>query len=100
MQQVKVNCPECREDHHIRPEDVSVTEHRANSDMSTYSFTCPECKNNITKPAQGAVIALLATAKGVRWNVIRMPAELDEPHSGPPLTLDDLIDLMMELEEL
>jgi hypothetical protein len=43
---------------------------------------------------------LLGLASGVRWNVIRPPAELEESHDGPPLTLDDLIDLMMELEKL
>jgi predicted RNA-binding Zn-ribbon protein involved in translation (DUF1610 family) len=99
MQVVKTTCPDCGE-LALLPGDITVTEHKMNPDESTYAFTCPKCKAAITKPAPDAILALLTVAKGVRWNVIQMPAELDEPHSGPPLTLDDLIDLMKELEQL
>jgi predicted RNA-binding Zn-ribbon protein involved in translation (DUF1610 family) len=100
MQTVKASCPECGKDAFLLPGDITVTVHLVNPDLSTFSFTCPKCGNVITKPAPDDVRNLFALARGVRWNVIRPPAELEESHDGPPLTLDDLIDLMMELEKM
>jgi endogenous inhibitor of DNA gyrase (YacG/DUF329 family) len=100
MQTVKASCPECEKDVVLLPGDITVTVHRANLDPSTYSFTCPECGKQATNPAPEPVRKALGAVRGVRWNVVRPPAELEESHDGPPLTLDDLIDLMMELEKL
>jgi hypothetical protein len=100
MQTVKAPCPECEKDVVLLPGDITVTLHKANPDLSTFSFTCPKCGKQATKPAPEGVRNLLGLASGVRWNVIQPPAELEESHDGPPLTLDDLIDLMMELEKL
>jgi hypothetical protein len=100
MQTVKASCPECEKDVVLLPGDITVTLHRANLDLSTFSFTCPKCDAEAVKPAGEEVRRVLGLASGVRWNVIQPPAELEESHDGPPLTLDDLIDLMMELEKL
>jgi endogenous inhibitor of DNA gyrase (YacG/DUF329 family) len=100
MQTVKASCPECKKDVVLLPGDITVTLHKANLDLSTFSFTCPKCDQVVTREAPEGVRNVLALASGVRWNVIQPPAELEESHDGPPLTLDDLIDLMMELEKL
>jgi hypothetical protein len=100
MQTVKASCPECEKDVVLLPGGITVTLHEANLNLSTYTFTCPTCGKAITKPAREGERRVLGMAKGVRWNVVRPPAELEESHDAPPLTLDDLIDLMMELEKL
>jgi len=57
----------------------------------TYSFRCPICANVVVKPAEPHIVDLLV-ASGVAWSVWRLPAELDEPKHGAPLTYDDLLD--------
>jgi hypothetical protein len=67
--------------------------------FSTYVFTCPACHHVVTKPAEDPRVVRLLTSVGVRSTYWTMPAELDEPHDGPPLTSDDLIDLMLLLDQ-
>jgi hypothetical protein len=43
MQTVKASCPECEKDVVLLPGDITVTLHKANPDLSTFSFTCPKC---------------------------------------------------------
>jgi hypothetical protein len=44
----------------------------------------------VVKPAETHVVELLASA-GVRLSSFDLPAELDEPHLGEPLSHDDLL---------
>lgn len=62
----------------------------ATTNEGSYAFQCPNCGLAIVKPAEGHVIDLLASA-GVRLSVFELPAELEESHSGAPLTHDDLL---------
>lgn len=65
---------------------------------SWYAFGCPSCNERIQKHADERVIALLI-AEGVapiRW---RLPMELLEGHDGPPITLDDVLDFHLLLEQ-
>jgi len=64
---------------------------------SFYRFTCPLCQNLIVKPAGEGVMGILAK-EGVTPKAWFYPAEWDEPHVGPPLTTDDLLDLYESLE--
>ena len=63
---------------------------------SSYSFRCPKCAEDVRKPADDHVVRLLLSG-GVAATVEEVPAELLEPHDGPPLTYDDLLDLGLHL---
>lgn len=69
----------------------------ADAPVSFYTFTCPKCGDQVHKPANDRAIETLIAerARAVVW---QFPAEMTEAHDGPPLTLDDLIDLHIELE--
>ena len=60
-------------------------------------FHCPACEQHITRPADTETVALLSGLLAVEY--VEIPAEALERHSGPRLTLDDLIDLMLGLED-
>jgi uncharacterized protein YlaI len=65
---------------------------------STYSFTCPECDERITKPADGRIVELLL-AVGVIPASSSVPAEAFEEHTGPPITADDVLTFHELLEQ-
>lgn len=64
---------------------------------ATYSFLCPVCSFIVNKEANEAVVASLTSAgsKLVAWT---MPAELNEPKSGPRITHDDILEFHLALE--
>jgi hypothetical protein len=65
------------------------------ADRSHYRFHCSTCDQSVRRHADETVIALLAELVAVEELVI--PAEALESHVGPPLTSDDLLDLMLAL---
>lgn len=65
--------------------------------LSYYAFFCPDCHNESRWPAPACVISLLLSA-GVHATLWDLPAEALEPHVGPPLTCDDLLDLALALQ--
>jgi predicted RNA-binding Zn-ribbon protein involved in translation (DUF1610 family) len=90
-----VACPECG--------DVEVDNDQlwlvvTAGGMDHYDFHCPTCRAHVMRPADDEVFELLAPLVAVE--VLDVPAEALEPHLGPALTVDDLIDLMLELERL
>jgi hypothetical protein len=99
MQTIRTSCPLCgRDPVDLMAEEVTVTENKISPEWSTFSFRCPECHEEVTKPANFEVLALFAMARGVRWNVVRIPAEMDERHYvGPPLTEGEVSDFIIEL---
>jgi hypothetical protein len=62
-----------------------------------YLFSCPDCQMVVTKPAEPRVVDLLVSS-GVRMSVWQLPAELDEPRAGPPISYDDLLEFHFELQ--
>ena len=85
---VRATCPSCG--------DVELTVDQlaaivcATTNEGSYAFQCPDCQLAVVKTAESHVVELLASA-GVRLSVFELPAELDEPHAGAPLTHDDLL---------
>lgn len=77
--------------------EVHVCENRR--ELSFYRFDCPSCHRTAEHSACGiAIMRLLSVpTQVIRWKV---PAEALEPHAGPPLTADDLIDLHEQLAAL
>ena len=63
---------------------------------ASYSFRCPRCRMLVAKETGKQVIDVLISS-GVELRTWHMPAELDEPHNGPPLTSVDLSSLRSEL---
>ena len=51
----------------------------------------------MAKDASKRIVDLLVSS-GVRMEVWRLPAELSEPHVGPTLSPDDLLDFHLMLE--
>jgi hypothetical protein len=51
----------------------------------------------VSKPAESRIVDLLVSS-GVHLTVWHMPAELDEPRGGDPITYDDLLEFHFELQ--
>jgi hypothetical protein len=67
------------------------------ADRSHYRFTCAGCDRSVRRPADETVVALLSELVAVEE--FEIPAEALETHDGPPLTSDDLLDLVLALEQ-
>jgi hypothetical protein len=69
----------------------------SSADRSHYRFRCSICEQSVSRYADETVVALLAELVAVEE--LEIPAEAMESHDGPPLTPDDLLDLVLALEE-
>jgi hypothetical protein len=67
------------------------------ADRTHYRFRCDGCNLSVRRPADETVVALLAEFVAVEE--FEIPAEALETHDGPPLTSDDLLDLVLALEQ-
>ncbi len=94
MTTIKASCPSCGEVE-LTPADVSLMV-CSHAPLSYYAFTCPDCTEEVRKPADDHVVSLLVSG-GVPATVWDVPAEALEPRTGPALTYDDLLDLALKL---
>lgn len=92
---VRATCPTCG-DVELTIDDVQV-QFCVTTAQSTYSFVCPACLFIVNKEANDAVVQSLtsAGARLVQWT---MPAELNEPKTGPKISHDDLLEFHLSLE--
>lgn len=86
---IKATCPTCGE---VSLESTDIILRITQKTSGTYAFICPQCRRSVTKPADDRIIRLLMSA-GVEPLADGIPAEVLERHDGPPLTVDDLLDL-------
>lgn len=93
---IKASCPTCG-DVELTTRDVQVRLCSTTNEGS-YSFRCPACRLAVAKPAEPRIVDVLV-ASGVRLTVWQMPAELDEAHSGAPVTYDDLLQFHFDLKD-
>ena len=93
---VKATCPQCG-DVELEPADL-VLRICSIADACTYHFSCPRCEKIVVKPAADGRVVTLLQSVGVPTVSWELPAELSETHEGPPLTIDDLIDLRLLLD--
>jgi hypothetical protein len=93
---IRASCPTCG-DVELTTGDVQVRVCSTNNE-GAYLFACPECQMSVTKPADHRIVDLLV-ASGVRLSVWQLPAELDEPRHGPPISYDDLLEFHFELQQ-
>lgn len=94
MATIKASCPACG-DVRLKARDLLVRV-CAETDAGSYSFACPRCGEPVAREATPRILALLVSA-GVRTEVWHQPAELLEPHAGPPISVDDLLDFHLIL---
>lgn len=97
MTTIKATCPLCG-DVELTPAQVRLVVASV-AEMSYYAFPCSTCSEEIRKPADENVIALLVTG-GVRPQRWEIPAEALEERSGPVLTYDDVLDFVLELSQI
>lgn len=95
MVAINAACPDCG-DVVLGPEDVTLMVCNNKSNCTYYRFMCPKCLTMIRKFADSYVQAQLkkADVKPVLWKV---PAEVLEKHTGPPISHDDLLDFGLAL---
>jgi predicted RNA-binding Zn-ribbon protein involved in translation (DUF1610 family) len=91
MTTVRAQCPQCG-DVRLHIDDLTVVVTDGGETPSRSRFRCPICDDLVVRDATKRIVELLlgAGAGEEHWH---WPAELAEPHSGPPLTPDDLLDL-------
>ena len=94
MTTIKATCPTCGEVE-LTPADVSLRV-CSYAPLSYYAFTCLTCLEEVRKPADEQVVALLVSG-GVPAQVWELPAEALEEHTGPRLSYDDLLDFALQL---
>lgn len=95
MTTIKATCPGCGEVE-LTPDDIELRVCNY-APASYYTFECPMCTETVQKPADDRVIQLLISG-GVHAVVWELPAEVSEPRGGPPLNMDDLLDLHLLLQ--
>ena len=84
---IRVYCPNCAVVR-LRPREVTLRICLDN-DQWEYRFTCPTCGRRAVEPSD-RWLALEAFAAGAGLERWKLPAELDEPHRGPPISVLDL----------
>lgn len=94
MAMIRASCPTCG-DVELTTRDVRVLLCSSTYE-SSYAFQCPSCRLAIAKPAEPRVVDVLL-ASGIALTVWHMPAELDEVHTGPAISYDDLLDFHFKL---
>jgi hypothetical protein len=115
---IRAICPDCGEVE-LTPPQVELRLGRLGR-RGLYRFTCPSCTLLVTKPADRRIVRLLSSVGVKAWlpgpgiglgswsgsgtradaGTTRpdLPAEALEPHQGPPLTWDDLLDFHFVLQ--
>jgi hypothetical protein len=94
IQRFAASCPRCGDLDVTAEQMWLVLTDRADHDH--YVFHCPGCSQHVRRSAHAVTVRLLERLVPVER--IEIPAEALEPHDGPPLTEDDLIDLMLTLD--
>src|SRR5438270_9646932 len=91
-----VTCPRCGETV-VSPAEVELRICSRRS-ASFYRFTCPICECYVCKPADESTIKVLMRY-GTEITPWFYPAEWDEPHSGPPISWEDILEFHFALED-
>ena len=97
MTTIKTSCPVCG-DVELKPAQMRLVV-CSRSDWSYYAFACTTCRDEIRKPADEEIVALLVSGGVVaeRWVI---PAEALEEHDGVAITYDDVLDFALGLDRV
>jgi hypothetical protein len=91
---VRVSCADCG-DLTLRPKDLRLFTTPCAYECR-YAFTCPCCSAWISKSAAPYMVQALRQA-GVPEQRARVPREVFEPHRGPAISMDEVLDFALEL---
>ena len=97
MTTIKASCPVCG-DVELKPSQLRLVVCNR-SEWSYYAFTCTTCADEVRKPADEEVVALLVSG-GVlaeRWTI---PAEALEERVGPVINYDDVLDFALAMDSV
>jgi predicted RNA-binding Zn-ribbon protein involved in translation (DUF1610 family) len=92
---IKASCPTCGEVE-LTSADITLMV-CSHAPLSYYAFDCPNCLDEVRKPADDHVISLLMSG-GVQASVWEVPEEALEIKIGPSLSYDDLLDFVLALD--
>lgn len=97
MTTIKASCPMCG-DVELKPSQLRLVVASV-TDRSYYAFHCTTCNDEVRKPADEEIVALLVSGgvKAERWVI---PAEALEVHGGPSLSYDDVLDFALALSRV
>ena len=95
MARIKAECPKCGVVR-LQVQDLIVRV-CVDDDRGAYRFRCPQCSDAVVHGATPAICSLLASV-GVHEELWRLPEEMNEHHTGPTITLDDVLDFHFLLE--
>lgn len=97
MTTIKASCP-CCGDVDLTPPQVRLVVCSVPK-WSYYTFVCPQCHDEVRKPAAPEIVQLLMTGGVVaeRWDI---PAEAMEEHHGPVIAYDDVLDFALWLDSV
>lgn len=93
---IKVTCPTCGDLDLLAPEVRALV--CSDDQTASYAFRCGTCRMMVVKPTEARIVSLLA-ASGVELVTWELPAEIHEPHSGPAITWDDLLEFHFRINE-
>ena len=96
MARVRTTCPDCG-DVEIDTGDVKVRV-CVNDNRGSYAFRCPACHRATVRPADQRIVHVLVES-GVPLSMWRLPAELTEARTGPPLSHDELLTFHQLLQD-
>jgi len=94
MTTIKASCPICG-DVELTPAQLRLVVANV-AERSFYAFWCPSCRDEVRKPADEEIVALLISG-GVRAERLHIPAEALEDRLGPAIGYDDVLDFVLEL---
>jgi hypothetical protein len=95
MQAIQLNCISCGEIRVLADEICFFR--NVGVDQPRCVLNCPQCNELILKEIHTPELASDLVRAGCKV-MPPPPPELYEPHSGPPWTIDDLLDLCLLLE--
>jgi endogenous inhibitor of DNA gyrase (YacG/DUF329 family) len=88
MKNIEAICPACRATVTLESSELLLALRR--HPPATYTMACPNCGALTVKPAESAVVALLRRAS---VPAVSLEGHPESPPSGPPFSLDDLLEL-------
>lgn len=92
----RVVCPECGPV--VAPAGEFLCELDTGGERGICELRCPVCTVTLIVPAKPEVVETLHRAGA--GHLTLAPFELLEPHAGPPLSWDDVLDFKLALETL
>lgn len=93
---ITASCSECAAESTLRPSAFRMTIFDSGRG-SYYSFFCPSCTEESRRELDPALEVILCRF-GVRLTLVHVPLEVLEPKGGPPISPEDVMDFVLDLE--